>query len=222
MDGSDTKASEEAQASRQVKPGDTVAPGDGAPKEPTSQDADTPAPAEDPGNDEQAPEDPEVQTPQPRMQSDDSSISWTASEFVAHHKSPGWYGAVLGCAVVAAAVVYLLTRDKISTAVVLVGAIVFAAYASRPPRQIQYRLDMAGLTVSEKYYDLNNFRSFFVVREGAFSNITFLPLKRFAPLLTVYYDPADEEKILGLLGASLPMERRGPDAIDSFMKKIRF
>lgn len=156
------------------------------------------------------------------MQSDDSSIAWTASEFIAHHKSPGWYGAVLGCAVIVAAVVYLLTRDKISTTVVLIGAIIFAAYAARPPRQIGYRLDGVGLTVGEKYYDLDGFRSFFVVREGAFSSVTFLPLKRFAPLLTIYYDPADEEKVLGLLGESLPMEQRGPDAIDNFMKKIRF
>ncbi|HVS58442.1 MAG TPA: hypothetical protein VHD60_01745 [Candidatus Saccharimonadales bacterium] len=220
MDGSNAQAPEDPQTPWQFKPGETITPGSATP-EPSAPPAPPAAPeAQNPGP--EIPDETVPQTPQPRMQSSDGSIRWTASEFIAHHKTPGWYGLVALSAAVVAAVVYLLTRDKISTGVVLVVALVFVVYAARAPRQIQYSLDEVGLSIGNRYHALDEFRSFFVVQEGAFSSVTFLPMKRFAPLLTIYYDPQDEEKIISLLADRLPMEKRGPDVVDNFMRRIRF
>lgn len=155
-------------------------------------------------------------------QGSDGSITWTASEFIAHHKSPGWYLALAGAAVVAALIVWLLTKDKISAAVVVCGAAFFGIYAARKPRQLQYRLDGQGLTIGERHFPYQAFRSFAVVPEGAFNSIEFVPLKRFAPLITIYYDPADEAKIVALLSDRLPVEGRQKDLIDRLMWRIRF
>lgn len=149
-------------------------------------------------------------------------ISWTASEFIAHHKSASWYG-LLGLGTVAlAAIIYLLTHDKVSTGVVVVAAFILGIYAARKPRVLEYRLDDTGLSVGGKAYSYNLFKSFAVVDEGAFASIVLMPLKRFMPVLTIYYAPEDEPKILKMLSEHLPVEEHRYDAVDSFLRRIRF
>lgn len=189
----------------QFNPGGTIAPGN------------APAPAATP--------EPEVLAPRAVAvppEGPDGSITWTASEFIAHHKSPGWYLVLAAGALVLAAIIWLLTRDYISAAVVIVAAIFFGAYGARQPRQLQYRLSDTGLGIGEKHFTYQQFRSFSIVPEGAFSSIVFMPLKRFAPLTTIYYDPADEPKIIALLSERLPHEERRQDLIDRLMWRIRF
>lgn len=153
---------------------------------------------------------------------DQEPITWTASEFVAHHKSPGWYGLLMCAAAVVALVIYFFTRDFISVAVVVVGAIALGVYAARQPNQLQYQLDNHGLSIGQKHYDYDDFRYFSVVPEGAFSSIVFMPLKRFMPLTTIYYSPQDEQRIIELLSLVMPMEDHKHDPVERFMQRIRF
>lgn len=150
------------------------------------------------------------------------SITWTAGEFIAHQKSLVWYVALLGAAVVVAGIIYLITKDVISSGVIIVGAIVLAVYGAREPRQLEYRLDRRGLSIGDRQHAYNEFRSFAVVPEGAFNSIVLMPLKRFSLLTTIYYSPEDEEKIVAILAARLPLEQRKKDVIDRLMWRIRF
>jgi hypothetical protein len=149
-------------------------------------------------------------------------VSWTASEFVVHQKSFGWYVLLILGTIVLAVLAYIFTKGFISSIVVIVGAGVLVSYGARQPHQLAYLLDQSGLQIGERHYAYDAFRSFAVVPEGAFSSIIFLPLKRFAPLTTIYYAPEDESRILGLLSAVLPMEEYRHDAIDQLMRRIRF
>ena len=149
-------------------------------------------------------------------------VSWTASEFVVHEKGINWYLAMAASVLFFTAVVYLVTKDKITAAIIIIAAIIFGVYAKRQPRTLAYHLETSGLTIGEKFYDFNQFRSFVVLHEGAFSSVSFMPLKRFMPILTVYYSPDDEQKIVQILSARLPMENRGRDIIDRFLHRIRF
>ena len=81
---------------------------------------------------------------------------------------------------------------------------------------------MRGLRLRGNFYDYGQFRSFAVVPEGTFQSITLMPLKRFMPMLTVYYSPEDEQKITDLLANQLPLENRGRDTLDRFLHHIRF
>lgn len=198
MDG--TEQSEKDNGTWAYNPSETVAPG-------ATATAPRPAPA--------------PAAPQQQPTSGDG-ISWTASEFVAHQKSGGWYALLTLGAVVIAALVWLVTKDVVSSVVILFAAFVFGFYAKRQPRELAYRLDGGGLTIAQKLYPYANFRSFGVVDEGAFSSIVFMPLKRFAPLVTIYYAPEDEEAIVGLLSDRLPMENRQKDALERLMWRIRF
>jgi hypothetical protein len=150
-------------------------------------------------------------------------IAWSASEFIAHQKSPVWYITLAAVAIIVAAFIFFVTGgDVISTGVILFVAVVLGFAAARKPRTLPYRLDGEGLTVNTKFYDYSQFRSFAVVDDGAFSSIVFMPLKRFMSLLEVYYEPKDEEKIVNLLSERLPLETHKLDPVDQLMRHIRF
>lgn len=151
-----------------------------------------------------------------------SEISWTASEYVHHDKTASWYlGLAIG-AVLVAALVYLISHDWVSVGVVIVAALVLGSYGARQPRQLDFQLDNQGIGIGPKRYFYGEFKSFSVIPEGAFSSITFMPLKRFSPPISIYYAPEDEEKILTLLSQYLPFEQPRRDAVDSLMRRIRF
>lgn len=149
-------------------------------------------------------------------------IVWTASEFIAHEKTTSWYVMLGGIAIVVAALLYALFRDPVTSGVVLVAALFLGYYGSHEPRQVRYGIDRRGVTIGSKQYPYGAFRSFSVIPEGAFSAIVFMPLKRFAVPLTIYYAPDDEDRIVALLSEELPFEHRKPDVIDALMRRIRF
>jgi hypothetical protein len=151
-----------------------------------------------------------------------ATISWTASEYIAHHKTPLWYVGFIGISLLAAAILYFFTRDWVSVAgVVLMGAILIAA-AARRPNTLTYTLSAHGVAIGQREYSYDELRSFSVVHESAFPSIVFLPLKRFMPPLSVYYDPADEEHILELLSRHLPVVPASNDLVDRLMRHVRF
>jgi len=150
------------------------------------------------------------------------SVTWTASEFVAHNKSVGWYAMLILGSVLVAAIIFFLTRDLVSGGVVIIAGLLLAVYGSHKPRQVQYVIDRRGVGVGQRRHSYDEFRSFSVVSEGAFSGLVLMPLKRFALPLTMYYAPADEDRILGMLSDQLPLEEHRPDAIDTLLRRIRF
>lgn len=150
------------------------------------------------------------------------SISWTASEFIAHEKTAGWYVLLALVAVAAAALIWLFTRDILPTSAVFIGMILLAYYASHQPRQQHYQLDSTGLTIGNRHLPYHEFRSFAVMQEGAFLSVELTPLKRFAMYATIYIDPADEERIIEFLSRYLPMEEARASMTDSLMRRIHF
>jgi hypothetical protein len=155
-------------------------------------------------------------------QMDGNYISWTASEFIAHEKSAGWHVILVLVAVVVAVLTWFITKDIITPVVIIVAGVILSFYGGRRPNQLQYQLGDQGLQVGNRYYDFNDFRSFAVVPEGAIASIALTPSKRFSPLVTLYFDPQDGDKIIDILGMHLPHRERKVDAIDGLMRRIRF
>ena len=152
-----------------------------------------------------------------------AEVRWTASEYVAHHKSTGWYMLLAVATVLLSVGVYFVTsRDIVSAVVVALAGIIFGVYAARKPQVQEYAVTSAGVAIGAKTYPFTDLKSFAIVDEGALSNSTFVPLKRFMPAISVYYDPADEDAIVAALSQYLPIEERRHDPIDRLMNKIRF
>ena len=153
---------------------------------------------------------------------EEPAITWTASEFIAHHKTPAWFGSLAGITAAVSGLVYLLTRDVISAGIVVFAAVLFGIAAARQPRQLEYELNSRGIQIGARHYRFDGFRCFSVVPEGGLSSIIFMPMKRFAPLITIYFDSKDEHRIVNLLNNSLPFEDYKHDPIDQLMHRIRF
>ena len=149
-------------------------------------------------------------------------VTWTASEFIAHQKSFGWYVMLMLVGLALASVVYLVTKDMITVGVIILCFLVFGIAAGRKPRVLPYRLDRSGLTIGQKLYPYGHFKAFAVIDEGTFSSIVFLPLKRFMPALSIYFAPEDEDRILDTLSLYLPLEQGKLDLFETIVRRIRF
>jgi hypothetical protein len=152
----------------------------------------------------------------------DSELKWNASEFVAHPKTPKWYAGLAAVTIVAVALGYFITKDWITVVVLIISAGLFGYMGSRQPRELDYGLSNSGVTVGQKFYPLSDFKSFTIIDEGTYPCIDFMPLKRFGTVLTVYYDPKLEDRILDILSDRLPFSKHERTMTDNFMHRIRF
>lgn len=161
-------------------------------------------------------------TAEPDSQTESAEITWTASEFIAYQKNFGWYALMLIAVIGMAGVAFLLLDDYISSISILFIGILFIIFASRKPRVLNYRLDSSGISIGDKMHPFSQFKSFSIIDEGSLRSISLLPLQRFMPAISMYFEPQDESKIIEALANYLPHEDRKQDPIDKLMHKIRF
>jgi len=152
----------------------------------------------------------------------DGSITWTASEFVYHQKNAKWYLVFFALTVVLSGGLWLLMKNLTTIITIVVAAVALVYAATKKPRELEYKIDGNSLSIANKSFPLAEFKSFTVVHQDGFSSLVFSPLKRFNLSITIYYDPADEQKILDLLSSRVPMEEKKRDWIDQLMWKIRY
>lgn len=150
----------------------------------------------------------------------DQSLAWSASEYIEHQRGLGWYVVLALLTLAISAGLYFLKDIFAAISVLVVGAIL-VLFVQRKPQQIPYELSERGVQIGEKLYNYNQFKSFSVIREGALSSVSFLPLKRFMPPISAYFDPKDEQKIIDIIGDHLPYEERGPDKMDVISRRLR-
>lgn len=229
-----------------MQPGDTITPGGTptkTPEVPEVQQAEAvqvPAPATRVESEPAPTVDPTPQTEAPKpsdnqwQPEEDTSpahkpapaqyepVNWTASEYIAHEKNANWY-LLLGVAVLGfSAAVFFLTKELVSSVVIVIMGTAFGAFAARKPQELDYSLDNTALHIGPRSYTYAQFKSFTMIDEGATHSITLMPLQRFMPPLSVYYAPEDEDKISTALSSYLPYEDRKQDFVDKFMRKVRF
>lgn len=151
----------------------------------------------------------------------DGYITWSASEFIMHQKGWLWYVLLSVCTLAISTIVYLITKDEMTTGVLVVVGVLLGTIAARKPLELDYRLDATGLTVGNRQYPYVNYRSFAVLEEGAFSKLMLVPFKRFGLSVTVYYHPADENKIVDIVAKHLPLEERKKDLLDRMLWRLK-
>lgn len=157
------------------------------------------------------------------QQGADSHVSWTASEFIDHAKSLNWYLLLGIVGLVGAVGVYFWTKDIISAAAIVIVALLFGVGAGRKPRVLPYEINESGIQIDTKHYSFNEFKTFSLIHDGGpFSSIQLMPLKRFAPPVSMYFAPEDEDAIATALSNYLPYEERKMDATDRLLRKLRF
>lgn len=155
------------------------------------------------------------------MDDRDESITWQASEYIHHEKGPVWFvvfGLVIAALLVA---VYFLIEDIISIVVIILMAIMVIIYANRKPKTLRYTLNYEGLTIEEKNYPYEVFRSFSIVNDRGVQSIYLEPIERFMPPISVYFLPEDAGRIVNMMGMHLPASQKEQDFFDSLVRKLR-
>lgn len=160
-------------------------------------------------------------TADPTLTNDDP-VNWTAQEYIHLEKGGLWFAIFV--AVILAVVVLdivFLHAYTISLLSLVIG-IAIIVYSRRAPRTIHYALSPSqGLYVGERLYHFEEFKAFGMVRDGEHFSIMLLPVKRFAPGVSVYFPEEAGEQIVDVLGKRLPMEDLKLDAIDVVTRWLR-
>jgi hypothetical protein len=157
------------------------------------------------------------------QKSDDTTlVRWTASEFVSHEKNGGWYILLSVIAVVIAGITFVITRELFSIIVVVVLAIAVAVFGALKPRTLDYAVAVDGISVGDKHFSFETFKSFAVIDDAPIPSIQLLPQKRFMVPITMYFDPSDGDSIIEALGQFLPFEHKERDMVDKISSRIRF
>src|SRR3990167_1045625 len=114
------------------------------------------------------------------------------------------------------------SSPKLASGVIAIVGMIVGVFSTHKPKQVSYELSSSGLKAGEKVYPLSLFRSFALIREGVLSSVNLIPIKRFVPPLSIYFDPSDEQKIISVLGEHLPLEEGGLDPIERLSRRLRF
>ena len=163
----------------------------------------------------------QVSTPPPSQQSTDI-VAWHASEFIDHQKNSGWFLLLLLAIAVLGTLVYFVTKDILATLVIVMGGAAFFLFARQKPRTLSYSLSQTNITVGDKQYSYDDFKTFSIVQEGAIYSVFLEPIKRFLPPLSIYFPPEDGEKIFDALASHIPHQERQIDPVERLMSRIRF
>jgi hypothetical protein len=148
-------------------------------------------------------------------------VSWTSSGEALQIRSAAWRVRMTLVSVVAAALIYLITRDLVPTIAIVLAGTLFGFLGSRRPPALNYQLDVTGITINQKRYAYGEFRAFSIVDYPA-AGANLIPLKRFLPMLSIHFDGTQQDKIVAVLSNHLPMERPRNDAMDKLISRARF
>jgi hypothetical protein len=152
----------------------------------------------------------------------DDVVTWEASEYINHQKSPRWYVLLTVATVLLAAVLWLLLGDIWSMIVIAVMYMAITVYARREPRTLRYSVSSSGISIGEKHFDYDQFKSFSIIEETGVPSVTLDPTQRFMPSVSIYFSPEDGQRIVEELAKSLPQEQKSMNAVDRAMMRIRF
>ncbi|MFO0881989.1 MAG: hypothetical protein U0491_00875 [Candidatus Saccharimonadales bacterium] len=156
------------------------------------------------------------------VSNEDDLVQWTASEFVSHEKNGGWYILLGIAALLIAVITFVITKEIFSIIVVFVLALAVGVFGALKPRTLNYAIAPDGITVGEKHFTFETFRSFAVIEDGPVPSIQLLPQKRFMVPITMYFDPNNGDEIIETLGQFLPFEHKERDMVDKISSRIRF
>lgn len=150
-----------------------------------------------------------------------SEVSWEASEYIQHDKDISWFIILSAIAFVLFGVALFFKQWTFAALVIAMTAAIIV-YARRPPRTLHYKLGLHNFSIEGKPYSYSDFRAFGLSQEGPLHMVTLLPLKRFSPPVSMYFEEQDGEQIVDILAVHMPMEKLKPDFFDDLVRKLRF
>lgn len=157
-----------------------------------------------------------------KQQPEKTLYTWQASEFASNEKRFTWYIYLALLTIIASALIYVISRNLMSVAVLVVLAIVVGIYGNLKPRTLTYSITSTGIKIGDKYHPYSSFKSFSVLDDMSVPSIQLMPIKRLAIPISIYVAPTDINKVFESIGNSLPFEQHKRDFADKLSHKLRF
>lgn len=146
-------------------------------------------------------------------------LVWTSPDKISSKKF-SWYLIFIISTLLIGGIIYLITRDLItSIAIVFCGAILLI-YSIRKPKNIEYKLTDASLYVSGKVFKIANFKSFSISNHGIEKAISLVPMKRFYPYLYINLNQEVSADVIQRLSQIIPIQKPSTDIFESFLRFI--
>jgi hypothetical protein len=149
-------------------------------------------------------------------------FSWVEDDTFSYSKKASWYLILFSITVVLAAILFLLTKDKVTAAVVIVSGLLIGVYGAKKPKQTNYEIDKYGFQIGSRYYPFDKFKSFSLLVQGENITAMILPLHRFLPYTYLNFKAEIQDNVLDNLFNTLPLETRRADIVDRTMRRIGF
>lgn len=149
-------------------------------------------------------------------------VSWTAPEFHEYAKGPRWFLAAGAIGLAVSLVAFLLTRDFVSTSVIILVTMILLINAAHRPGTHECAIDSRGIVIAGKARPFSYYKAFTITEEADSLSFTLLPLKRFTPLLTVVFPKEKFDEIAVALQEHLPYQMEITDPIDNLARRLRF
>ena len=149
-------------------------------------------------------------------------LTWTASEFIYKHKGGGWYVLFFIGLAVAAGLVFLVTKDYMSSIFIAIAGVIFAIVIPKKPRELSYEVGNQGISIGNRSYSYAEFKSFDLIMDGGVKCINLIPLKRLMPEISLYFPPEQEMAIVYVLSQHLPHDEYQEKGIDRLIRRLHF
>ena len=148
-----------------------------------------------------------------------ADIVWQDLEFPIREKTSFWYLKLISLALIITGLLYLFTKDIVTVVVIILCLIVLLLFGLKKPKSVNFLVSNRSFKIGNHEYQLNLFRSYTIRVINANHNaISFLPIKRFSPEVTLYVKHEKTPEILQMLSNILPMEESKLSIIDYIME----
>ncbi len=153
----------------------------------------------------------------------DSTVEWEAPEYYSANKNSTWYITFSIVVIVLLAFSIFFMQSITFSLLIAIMAISLVVYTKRPSPVIQYVLSVKqGLYIGDKLHNLQDYKAFTVYANGPHKSFSLLPIKRFAPGVSVYFPAEKGEEIVDILAKRLPMEEPTTDILENITNKLKF
>jgi len=150
-----------------------------------------------------------------------ASVSWTTGDAPSHVHSSAWRMRMMILSILLGAVIFLVTRDWVSSGAVVVAGMLFGVLGSRRPPSLSYQIGPQGIAIGRKQFAYNEFRAFSVFEDQSSSSVELIPLKRFMPIVLLHIDQMQKDQTIEALANYLPMQPHRQDFMDGIASRIK-
>ncbi len=148
-------------------------------------------------------------------------LEWSALEYEEKERTQDWFWA-LGVIVVAGSLASIIYGDYFFAVLLILGGLLLAFFAIKPPDTVSYELNSKGLKVRDRLYPYDSIHSFYVQREV--KPMLFIKSQRFfLPIISMPID-ADHTEIIHEIFASqdVPEEEMKEHISEKIMDVLGF